>query len=85
MLNIKDFLVKFKTLTIPQETARNIISAAILKKTGKKIDIGAISIKNNIAYIKTTPLFKNEIFLLRKDILEETEITLGNKTPKNIL
>jgi len=42
-------------------------------------------LKNNIIYIKTNPVVKNEIFLNKNKILEEVKKQLKEKTPDNIL
>lgn len=85
MFNINDFLIKFKHVTLPNETKRNILSKSIFKILNIDINIKNISLENNTVYIKTNSFIKNEIFLHKNEILKEVRKQLKNKTPKDIL
>ena len=71
MLNISKYLEKFrKNLASGQDLNNNII-LIINKYTGISINPNDFDMKNNIIYIKTTPSYKNKIFIFKEDILKE--------------
>jgi hypothetical protein len=85
MIEIKDLLSKFHNALlgeeIKKETIRNILSEAINFEI-KKEDI---KIKNGVIYLNIKPIYKNEIYLRKDQILSELEKTLGKKSPEKII
>ena len=71
MLNISKYLEKFRKNLASGEDLNNNIILIINKHTGISINPNDFDIKNNIIYIKTTPSYKNKIFIFKEDILKE--------------
>ena len=71
MLNISKYLEKFRKNLASGEDLNNNIILIINKYTGISINPNDFDMKNNIIYIKTTPSYKNKIFIFKEDILKE--------------
>jgi len=84
MFNIENFLKRFELLTPPNDAIRGAVREIIEKEIGVSIEKKNISVKNNIIYIKTKPLYKNEIFIKKQYILKELEKKFHQKTPRDI-
>lgn len=82
MFSLNIFLEKFKNITPPDEAIRLLLAEMVKEETGIEVSKKNISIRNNIAYIKTTPIYKNEIYIQKgKIILKIKESFVG----KNII
>ncbi|MCR4330518.1 MAG: hypothetical protein NUV49_01395 [Patescibacteria group bacterium] len=84
MFNIENFLKRFTLLTPPDDAIRRGVQEVLEKEIGVFVEKKNISIHNNIIYIKTKPLFKNEIFIKKQSILKELEKKFHQKTPRDI-
>lgn len=84
MFNIENFLKRFTLLTPPDDAIRGAVREIIEKEINISIEKKNISVHNNIIYIKTKPLFKNEIFIKKQTILKELEKKFHQKTPRDI-
>ena len=83
MEGIGKFLARFEKLTLPDETARKVVSEIILAKAGVTIDITKISIKNGCVVVCAGPKAQR-IFTAKSNILESLRENLGEKAPKDI-
>jgi len=86
--NINNFLQRFKNLKEPDIEIRNTTSLVLEEKTQTKIDIKNIfyNKKTGVLLIKTTPLNKNIIFLMKEKIISNINKTLSKESLiKNII
>ena len=85
MIEIKDLLLKFQNTLlgeeIKKETIRSVISGAINFQI-KKEDI---EIKKGVLYLNIKPIYKNEIFLKKDEIMSKLNESLGKKSPEKIV
>ncbi len=70
MQKIKDLLVRFRDLKIPNEEIRNKISVVVEEVSGIKLDIKSITVKDKVAYVSAGAMIKSEIFMNKKKIIE---------------
>ncbi len=82
MEKINTLLERFKKITIPNEAERRSLAEIILEETKIEIEIKDISIKNYIAYIKSSGGVKSEIFIKKRKILDKLN---QNKNPKIVV
>ena len=85
MFNIDDFLGRFKKIEPPDNTIRCYVSDVLFSVLNIKIKKQDIKIKNNIVYIKTNNIVKNEIFLNKQTILNKLNDKLNRNKINNIL
>jgi len=78
------FLNKFKKLTSPNKTTYKVIIEVLYNIIGVKLNKNVFNIKNQILYIKSDSVVKNEIFLHKKQILQILEKKLKNQNIKDI-
>ncbi|HRH26983.1 MAG TPA: hypothetical protein PLZ99_02370 [Parcubacteria group bacterium] len=71
MLNISKYLEKFKKNIEKGEYLIESIAEVVKKNTQIIIDVNTIQVKENVIYIKDSPLIKNKIFIHKEDILLE--------------
>jgi len=84
MIEVKDLLLRVNKLLFSEEIKREAISGVIFQVLKIKVFKDDIKIKNNIIYLSIKPLYKNEIFIKKNQILSELRSVLGNKTPRDI-
>ena len=82
MIEIKDLLLRFNNILLSEEIKVEAIKNVLEKVVNLKIDKSDIKIKNNIIYLNTKPIYKNEIFLHMKEINSLLEESLGKRGPK---
>ncbi len=66
---ISDLLKKFQHITPPDIVVRKKIVEIVKEITNIELDKKDISVKNGVVFIKTTPIYKNEIFINKQTIL----------------
>ncbi len=69
MFNISSFLSKFSKNIKDNYLIKEEIIKNVLKITNIELKPDDIVIKNNILYLNITPVYKNKIFINKKDIL----------------
>lgn len=79
MFSLNVFLEKFKNITPPDEAIRLLLSETIKKETGIEVSKKNISIRNNIAHIKITPIYKNEIHIKKGKIISKIKESFVGK------
>jgi len=79
MIQIDIFLNKFKNNFLKEENKKKIIQEIILKNLKIKIKKNNIKIKENIVFLKTKPIYKNEIFINKENIIFEINRNLNLK------
>lgn len=80
-VKVENFLERFLKLA-PEDLSPKV--EVILKKRFPKSSF-SVKVKNKIIYLSNlSPALKNEIFLVRQDILKEAEDALGKKAPREI-
>jgi hypothetical protein len=82
MIEIKDLLISFEKLLLSSEIKKQVIIDILYKNINLKIEKEDIKIKNNDLYLNIKPIYKNEILIKKDKILQELELNLGNKAPK---
>lgn len=75
---ISDLLKKFKNITAPDIIIRNYIVDIVKEIINIKLDKKNIFVKNGIVYIKTKPIYKNEIFINKKKIINLLKEKVGD-------
>ena len=84
MNDLKAYLEKFKTKFKDPKEERSAICAAVKKASAIELSDEQVKMQNGTLYVKADSLTKNAVFLNRKKILEELQMLLGAKAPKNI-
>ncbi len=79
MENISSFLQRFKKLLSSQGARKQISIESIKKIFGVDIDPEKIKIQNDILYISASPLFKNTLFLKKRELLDEINKQVGSR------
>jgi len=81
MLNISKYLEKFKKNLESGEVLNNTISEIIKKHTGIELKPTDFELKNNLIVLKTSPGYKNKIFISKEDIVKDIQ---ENSALKNV-
>ena len=84
MIEIKDLLVRFNNILLGEEGKKEIIKKTIYEVIGIEIKKQEIEIKNNIIYLNIKPIYKNEIFIKKDEILSQLKQKLDKKAPLEI-
>ena len=84
MIEIKDLLLRFQNILLKGELKKEIVRGIISKVLKIEIKKEDITIKNNIVYLNIKPIYKNEIFIKKNQILDELEKALGHKMPSDL-
>jgi hypothetical protein len=84
MIEIKDLLARFEHILLGEDVKIDSILQTLRKVAGVKIERKDIKIKNNIIYLDTKPIYKNQIFLKKEQIAEELEDIFGTNAPKEV-
>jgi hypothetical protein len=82
MIEIKDLLERFGNILLKEELKKEAIKEILSKAINFEIKKEDIKIKNGVVYLKIKPIYKNEIFLKKDQIIQEVEKSLGLKSPK---
>jgi hypothetical protein len=85
MIEIKDLLEKFGNILLKEELKKEAVREVIAKAINFPIKKEDIKIKKGIIYLNIKPIYKNEIFLKKDQILKELEEALGQKSPQKII
>ena len=85
MIEIKGLLLRFSNLLFSEEVKKNSIIDVLHQVVGLQMKPGDIKIKNDVIYLNTKPIYKNEIFLNKNKIFSKLKEKLGKKTPLDIL
>jgi hypothetical protein len=70
MFNISDYLSKFKNITPPDKFVKDELVSVVKDVVGVDIEKGDIDVRNGTVFISTDPIIKNEIFLRKKQVME---------------
>lgn len=84
MIEIKDLLLNFRNRLLSEEARKGFIQDALFRIVNISVERDDIEIKNGILYLKIKPIYKNEVFMKRYEILSEIKKSLGKKSPTNI-
>ena len=84
MIEIKNLLLNFRNILLSGEAGKGLILDAIKEIAGIQIKKEEIEIKNGILYLNIKPIYKNEIFMKRNQILVKLKESLGKKSPTEI-
>lgn len=69
MINISDFLEKFKKLDKDNSFQKQSLVEKIEKIVGIKLSTKEINIKAGVLYIQGSPTLKQEVFLKKQELL----------------
>ena len=81
MIEIKDLLERFSTLILSEENKKEAVRCAVAETLQTEIRPEDIKIKGNVIYLNLKPIYKNEVFLKREDILKKMQGQLFGKNP----
>ncbi len=84
MIEIKDLLVNFRNVLLGEEIKKQIISEVLYEVVHLKISTNDIEIKNGVLFLNTKPIYKNEIFIKKDEIMRKIDLSLGKKSPSKI-
>lgn len=84
MFNLDKFLDKFKKLKPPDDEIKTNLIIIIKNEINFSINRKDISFNNNIIYIKTKSIIKNEIFINKYKILNLLNSNLKEDIVKDI-
>jgi len=84
MIELKDLLLNFRNIILTEDLKKDIIIKIIHSSIGVQLKRQDIRIQNGILYLNTKPIYKNEIFIKRKEILTNLRQELGKKSPSEI-
>jgi len=85
MIEIRSLLLRFSNLLLSEEVKKNSIIDVLHQVVGLQMKPGDIKIKNDVIYLNTKPIYKNEIFLNKNKIFSKLKEKLGKKTPLDIM
>lgn len=69
MIQVKNLLLNIKNILFSEENKKEVIQKIIFEKIKIEIEKNNIEIKNNTVYLNIKPLYKNEIFIQKEDML----------------
>jgi len=81
---LSNHLSKYRNITPPDDFTREYVSKILKKKLKISINKKQISIRNNVLYIETEPVYKNEVFLKKEKLLEAINEISKKKIIKDI-
>jgi hypothetical protein len=84
MIEIKNLLVRFGDILLREEGKKEAVRKVISSVIKTEIKSEDVKIKNNVVYLNIKPIYKNEIFLKKEQILLALKESLCKKTPENI-
>lgn len=84
MLHIKEFLQKFEKLAPPEKHIKEMAIETIFQHTGARLEPPMVRISNGALFLSAPAALKSEIFMRKKEILQELKITLGDKAPREV-
>ncbi len=84
MNQFDSLLDKFRKLLTSSESVKKDVIASINAKTRLELVDKDVDIRDGIAYLKSHPLTKNEVFMRKNLILQELKTKLGDKAPRDI-
>ena len=70
MFNISEFLEKFKGFGASERATKDALIAAVKNCVGAEIERGDISFRSGVAYIRTSHMVKNQVYIKKEKILE---------------
>lgn len=71
MLEIKELLAKFESILLTESNKKKLIREAIFRSTAIDITDEKVEIKGTHIFLKIKPIYKNEILLKQKEILQD--------------
>jgi hypothetical protein len=80
MFNIAQYLEKFKTLGMGDQSLKEALVFVIKEVVGVEIESKNVLIKNGEVIIKVSPSIKNAIFIKKDQIMKKVEERVGQKT-----
>jgi len=80
MFNIAQYLEKFKTLGMGDQSLKEALVFVIKEVVGVEIETKNVLIKNGEVIIKVSPSIKNAIFIKKDQIMKKVEERVGQKT-----
>ncbi len=84
MIEIKDLLVDFEKLLGAGEFKKELIKDILFEVVGIKIETKDIKIENGDLFLNIKPIYKNEIFLKRENILNKLRQNISSQQLKEI-
>lgn len=86
MLNIGNFLEKFKNIAAPDKFVKGVLIAVINDAAGVGIEKDDIDVRNGTIFLSIDPIIKNEIFLKKNEIMENLtkKLSAYKKTIRDI-
>ncbi|MEI6190903.1 MAG: hypothetical protein WCP24_00870 [bacterium] len=80
MFNIAQYLEKFKTLGLGDQSLKEAFVSVIKEVVGMEIEEKSIMVKDGEIIIKVSPSIKNAIYIKKAQILKRVEEKVGQKT-----
>ena len=80
MFNIAQYLEKFKTLGLGDQSLKEAFVSVIREVVGMEIEEKSIIVKDGEIIIKVSPSIKNAIYIKKAQILKRVEEKVGQKT-----
>ena len=85
MIEVKNLLEKFSNILLSEENKKESVRRAVSEALQTEINSEDVKIKNNVVYLNIKPIYKNEVFLKREQILRRLqELFLGKNPPLQI-
>jgi len=84
MVDIKDIFAKYTEILLKEEGKTTAVIEAISETTGIELKKEIIKIRNGTIFLQTKPIYKNEIFKKKEEILQKIKEKQGEKHPKDI-
>ena len=80
MFNIAQYLEKFKTLGLGDQSLKEALVSVIKEVVGVEIETEDIILKDGEVIIKVSPSIKNAIYIKKDQVLKLVGEKIGNKT-----
>lgn len=85
MQKISELIEKFRNFQNKDQKTKDCLSSVIERVSGIKINSKEIIISGVVARIKVSPAVKIKILIKKDEILKETRLSIGDKTPRDII
>jgi hypothetical protein len=84
MIEIKDLLLGFQNLLVSGELKKSLIAKTVSSVVGVEIKTEDVKVQNGSVFLNIKPIYKNEVFKKKEEILEKLTTVLGKNHPKDI-
>lgn len=83
MIEIKDLLLNLDNILAKEEIKKVLVCEVLNKSINTSLTPKDVKIKGGTLFLNLKPIYKNEIYFKKDQIVSRLKETLGNKSPEN--